>query len=132
VEAPDRVTQRPALDEAHGVTRPAFGVLPQAMHRHNAGVLQLRRDLGFKKESPLALGIVPMVLLDALQGHLAVQLLVLGQVDFTQATAGVEPQWAVTVGLAERPSFRLAGGQGAFADRTLGLANRPCRFFRFL
>ena len=48
----DGVLEAVALDEGrHGIERPAVGVPAEAVHRHDAGVLQAAGDLRFQQKA---------------------------------------------------------------------------------
>ena len=92
VEPLDRLLEAVAADEPHGVERPAVGVVAQAVDRHDPRVLQPAGDLGLQQEPRAALGVVGVPVLDLLQRHLAVQLLVARDVDLAQPAPGVRPE----------------------------------------
>ena len=54
VKAAERVLQVLALNETHGVIRPAVRVSAQPVHRHDAGMLQSARDLRLLHEAGAA------------------------------------------------------------------------------
>ena len=58
-------------------------------------MLQAAGDLRFQQEARTALGMVGVLLLDLLEGHLAVQLLVLGDKHLAEAAPGVGSQDSV-------------------------------------
>ena len=97
-----------ALDEPHGIERPTIGIGAQAIHGHDAWMLQAARDFGFQHE-PTATGVpVGMLPLDLLECHLAVQFQVLGDKHFAQAAFGMRTQHAV----ADRVRRPVATGWG--------------------
>jgi hypothetical protein len=111
VEVVDRLLETVAPDEPHGVIGAAFAVGAQAVHGHDAGVLQAAGDLGLDDE-PLTTGrIVCVMVLDLLQGDLAVQLGVERHEHGAQAAACVGPQdeesLAVAGGAADGEGFGL-------------------------
>ncbi len=55
-------------------------------------MLEPAGDLGFDEEARSALQVVGLALLDFLEGHLAMQLLIVGHEYFAQAALGVGPQ----------------------------------------
>jgi hypothetical protein len=120
VEALDGVVEGVALDEAHGVVGPAVGVRPQAVNRDDAGVLQAAGDLGLQQETRPAARVVGVRGLDLLEGHLAVQLLVVGHEDLPQAAPGVRPQHA------EAGSRRRRVAQRRQASRIGVVLGLPC------
>src|SRR5205823_9467614 len=69
--------------------RPAVGIEPQAVHRHDARMLQAAGHLGFTKKARATVGMVGEFLLDLLQGDLPVQLLVVSNKDGPQSSFGV-------------------------------------------
>ena len=89
MEGVDRLLEGLALDEGHGVERPVV-ILPQAVDRHDAGVLEPGGDGGLAEEPPPR-RVVELVGPDPLQGHRAVQLLLVGGEHFPQAATGVVP-----------------------------------------
>ena len=92
MEPRDGLLEVVPLDEPHGVERPAVGVGAQAVDRDDAGVLQPPGDLGLLQEAGPAVRVVGVSVADLLEGHLAVQLLVVGDVDGAQAAGSVQPQ----------------------------------------
>ncbi len=66
VELLDRLLQAVALDEPHGVVRPAAAVGAQAVDRHDPGVLEPAGDLGLEHESLAAHRVVGVLLEDLL------------------------------------------------------------------
>ena len=88
----DRVLEAVALDEPHGVERPAAGVVAQAIHRDDAGMLQLAGDLGLLHEPGAALRFVGVAILDLLERDGAVELLVERHRDLAQAPLGMRPE----------------------------------------
>ena len=92
VEAFDRFLEAVAADEPHGIERPAILVVPQAVDRHDAGMLEPTGDLGLEKEAGTALRVVAVAVPDLLDRHLAVQLHVLGDENLAEPSLGMEPQ----------------------------------------
>src|SRR5262249_23301280 len=119
----DGLLEAVALDETHGVERPAVGITAQAVNRHDAGVLQAAGDLPLADETAAAFGIVGVAFLNLFERHLAVQLAVLGHEDFTQAapvmeTEGTKPghrgdraYWRRGRGARGLRRYRLQGGE---------------------
>src|SRR5262249_4766581 len=91
VEDGDGIVERGALDEAHGVAGPAAVVLPKAVEGADPRVAQPGGDLRLAEEVAAQLGLIRESFLDPLQGDLALQLAVLGDVPLAEAAAGVEP-----------------------------------------
>ena len=121
MEARDGVLEAVALDEPHGVERPAVVVGAQAVDRDDPGVLQPAGDLGLEQEpaTRLVAGRRP-VGPDLLEGHLAVQLLVAGDVDAAQAALA---RGAGGCGTARR----RRRGAGRVGMRRRGVGVRPPR-----
>ena len=92
VVAVDSLFQAIPLDEAHGVERPAVGILAQTVDRDYARVLQTARHLGFHEEASPAVAVMSMAVLDLFERHFAMQLFVAGDKHFAQAALGVRPQ----------------------------------------
>ena len=80
-----------AADEPHGVERAAVVVGAQAVDRHDAGVFEPAGDLGLDDEAGAFVLVTGVRLLDPLQRHDAVKLLVAGDVDLAQGAAVVKP-----------------------------------------
>jgi hypothetical protein len=113
-EAVDRLPEAIALDEAHGVIRPAVGVVAQAVDRHDARVLQPAGDLGLQQEAGAAGRVVGLLVADLLEGDLAVQFLVEGHEDGAQAAPGVRPQ--------DAEPLAVGGGRAdGVGDRAVGV-----------
>ena len=92
VELADRLLEADPADEPHGIERPAALVDPQAIDRHDPGMLQPAGDLGFQQEPGAALGIVGALGFDLLQRHLALELGVERDRDLADAALGVGPE----------------------------------------
>ena len=120
VEVPDRFLEGLTADEPHGVIGPAVAVGAQAVHRHDAGVLQPAGDLGLEHEAGAAGGVVGVRVEDLLDGDFAVQFAVQGDEHRSQAPFRVRPQdtEALAVG-----SGRADGVGGS----TLGSASDSAR-----
>ena len=121
MEAVDGLLEGITPDESHGVIGPATGVGSQAVDRHDSGMLQAARDLGFEQESLAADGVVGVGVEDLLQRHLAVQLAVEGHEDDTEATPGMRAQDVepLTVG-GGRADRERGGAVGGGTDVGLG------------
>ena len=117
VEVRDGVLEVVPLDEPHGVERPAVGVGAQAVDRDDPRMLQPAGDLGLLHEAGPAVGVVGVSVADLLEGHLAVQLLVAGDVDGAQAAGPVQPQDA-------EPHAGGGGGAGRAGMRGRGVRVR--------
>ncbi len=90
-----------AADEPHGVEGPAVVVGAQAVDRHDAGVFEPAGDLGLDDEAGTLVLVAGVRLLDPLQRHDAVKLLVAGDVDLAQGAAVVkadDPESSLGVG----------------------------------
>jgi hypothetical protein len=114
VKAFDDVLEAFPLDQAHRIEGPAVGVMPQSVDRHDAGMLQPARDLGFDQETRSAVLVVRMALLDFLERHLAIQLVIVRDRNQAQAPLGVQPKDAKA-----RPGWigvRSDGGRGGRHD----------------
>jgi hypothetical protein len=92
VESLDRLLKGLALNEAHGVTRLALGVVGQGIHRHDARVLQPGGDLGFDEEAAPALGVLGMAFEQPLEGDLAIQPFVVSDKYLAKSAAGMGRQ----------------------------------------
>ena len=90
--------QRFALDETHRIARPAARVVAQAVHRHDAGMLQPARDAGFSKKAFAAGGIVGRGVLHPFQGDFALEFVVGGEEQFADAALGVPTNGAIATG----------------------------------
>ena len=98
------------LDEPHGVIGPAVAIVPQAVDRHDARVLQPAGDLGLQQEPLAADPVVGVVVEDLLQRHLAVQLGVQRHEDGAQAAPGMGPQHAEPLAVAGGRADGVGGG----------------------
>ena len=76
----------------HGVVGPPAHVLAQSVHGDDGRVLQPAVHLSFEQEPRPAVRVVSVPLLNLLEGDLAVQFGILGDVDLAQATLGVWPE----------------------------------------
>src|SRR5262249_39617308 len=85
----DRLLEADAADQPHGVIRAPILVGPQAVDRHDSGVLQAAGDLGFTDEPGAAVRVVGCSELDLLQGDITAQLFIPGEEDRAEPTAGV-------------------------------------------
>ncbi len=83
--------QAVTLDEPHCVVGPAVGVGAQAIDRDDPRVLEAAGDLGLEQEAGSADRVVGVLVEDLLERHLAVQLLIEGDMDDPQSAAGVGP-----------------------------------------
>src|SRR5216683_2293325 len=92
MERVDGVIEAFAPDETHGVERPAIGVLPQAVDRHNSWMFEPAGDLCLLKEPRPALRLVGVTVLDFLQGHIAVELFVVSHEDGPQPSFGMRSE----------------------------------------
>ena len=104
-----------AADEPHRVEGTAVVVGAQAVHRHDPGVFQPPGDLGLDYEAGSLVPVAGVHLLDPLQRHDAVELLVAGDVDLAQGAAVVE---------ADDLESSLGVGGGAGVVPALGVARR--------
>ena len=118
------------MDEPHGVVRPAVAVRAQAIHGHDAGVLESPGNLGLDEEPLAADQVVGVVVEDLLEGDFPVQLAIQGDKDGTQPALGVGPQGAEAArrplgGLGRRD---LHPGQGGIDQP--GVAREPGAILR--
>src|SRR5262245_12867114 len=88
----DRFFQTVAPNETHRVEGSAVRVMSEAIYRHNARMLQPTRDLGFDQEARAGRVIIGKAVRHFLDGHTAVQFLVVGYVNLSQSTASVRQQ----------------------------------------
>ena len=121
MESLDRLLERVAPHESHGVIRSAVAVGAQAVNRDNPRVLQAAGHLRLEQE-PLAHGwFVRVFLEDLLEGDLAVQLGVERHEDGAQSALGVGPEHAEPLALAGGRAYGVAcGGVGVELARALG------------
>ena len=92
MERRDRLLEAVALDEPHGVERPAGGVVAQAVDRDDAGMLELAGDLGLLDEPGAAVRFVGVAVLDLLERDRAVELLVQRDRDLAQPALGMRAE----------------------------------------
>ncbi len=92
MEGLDRFLQTLAAHESHGIKRPAVGVMAQAIHRHNAWMLESAGDLGFQQEPEARVLFARITFLDLLERHLAMQFFVERHRHDAQAALGMRPQ----------------------------------------
>src|SRR5262245_56096720 len=85
MELLDRRFQRLAVNEAHDVARLAIRALDHTVNRHDAGMFELGGNLGFQLEAPACIRLCRTLRLDALEGDVAVELLIAAQKDFAEA-----------------------------------------------
>ena len=96
MKAVTRVLEIVTLDEPHGIERPTIRIGAEAIHGHNAGMLESAGDFRFQHK-PAATGVLVRVLpLDLFQRHLSVQLQILRHKYFTEATFRMRAQHSVT------------------------------------
>ena len=110
----DGLLEAVALDEPHGVERPAIVVGAQAVDRDDPGVLQPAVDLGLQDEPAAEVGLGDLVGPDLLEGDLAAELLVAGDVDAAQAALAVEAE--------DAEPLAGAAGRGGVGRRRPGVA----------
>src|SRR5262245_49028514 len=128
MEAGDGFFEAVAANEAHGIKRAAVGILAEAIHGDDAGMLESAGDLGFEDEAGAAFGVVGAIEFDFLERDLAVQLLVLGHEDLTEAAFGMRSENAESR-LADRGGVERKRGVWIFLA---GLAiNRDMQQARF-
>ena len=113
----DGLLEAVALDEPHGVERPAVVVGAQAVDRHDPGVLQPAVDLRLQDEPAAEVGLGDLVGPDLLEGDLAAEFLVAGDVDLGRG----RPRGG-SGGCGTGPARGEAGGVGR---RRLGVAAGP-------
>ncbi|MFO0952505.1 MAG: hypothetical protein U0835_15435 [Isosphaeraceae bacterium] len=110
-----------APDEPHRIVGPAVGVRPQTVDGHDPRVLEPTGHLGLDEKPLAAHGVVRMMVEDLLQRHLAMQLLIDGDVNGAQSAAGMGPHDAeprtVTRGGVELEGRRTVGGLGRHCTR---------------
>ncbi len=92
MERRDRLLEAIPLDEPHRVERPAAGVVAQSIHGDDARVLELAGDLRLVDEPRAAVEVVGVAILDLLEGHRTVELLVQRHGDLAQPSFGVRPE----------------------------------------
>ena len=112
VEVGDGVLEAVSLDEPHGIEGSAVVVGSEAVDGDDPGMFEAAGDLGFEQEAGSLAGVVGVAVLDLLEGDLATQLLVVGDVDDAEAALGVVADLAV------------AGGDGDVIGRRRGLGWR--------
>src|SRR5207253_5092225 len=88
----DRFLESLPLDKAHGIKGPAVRVLAHRVDRDNAGMFQPAGNLGLAEKAVATLRIAGVQRTQTFQRDLAVQLLILGDVDFAQAALGMKAQ----------------------------------------
>ena len=106
----DRLLQVVAANEPHGVEGPTVSVGAQAIHRHDARVLQAARDFSFQQKADAAVKMVGELLLDLLESHLAAEFFILRHEDFAQAALGMRSQNA-------KPRAGRRTGAGGWDDQ---------------
>ena len=89
VEPPDRLLEAISLDEPHGVERPTVGRVAQPVDRYDPRVLEAACHLGLELEAGAEEGVVSKLVLDLLEGDVAVQLGVECNEDFAESALGV-------------------------------------------
>src|SRR5262245_42916082 len=81
----DRRFQRLAVDEAHCIARLAALALDHAVDRHDTEVFQLGGNLGLQFDATARIRIAGPLSFNALEGDIAVKLLIAAQQDFPEA-----------------------------------------------
>ncbi len=88
----DRVLEAVAADESHGVKRPSIVEVAQRVDWHNPRMLKPAGNFRLEQEPSAGGGMVGMVGLELLERHLAVELGVARDKDFSLSASGVRPQ----------------------------------------
>jgi hypothetical protein len=109
MESCDRFLQVVTADETHGVERPAVRVGAEPVHWHDARMLQRAGDLRFQQKTTAAVAVVGMTRLNLLERDFTVQLDILRDEHFAQATPSMRPQDAI----AQRRSRRVIHRRGS-------------------
>ncbi len=89
VEAVDGLLEAVAADESHRVERPAVGMTPQAVDRHDARMLEAAGDLRLEQKPDAAGRIVREPPPDLLERHLTIELPVLGHRHLAEPAGGM-------------------------------------------
>src|SRR5262249_16859432 len=125
VQAPDRLLEGLAPDEAHGVEGATVRVSAQPVDRHDTWVFKATGDLAFQQEASAALRVGEVSFLDLLESDLAVQLPVPCEEHFTESSAGVRAN-----DLIPEPgrggSVRHVAGRRRVRECRLGRKNVQC------
>src|SRR5215472_16868832 len=111
MERSNRFLEAVAMDKPHRIKGAAGSVVTQAIDGNDPWMLQLAGDLGFLDKSGSAVRFVGVAILDLLQRHRAVELLVECDRDLAQAALGVGPEDA------EPGAGGCGGPQGGWGDR---------------
>ena len=114
VKARDLLLEALALDQPHGVERPALRIPAQAVDRDHAGMLQPPRDLGFDDEPSPVLAVVGLLGPDLLERNLAVKLAIQRNRNQAQTPLGIRPQ-------DREPRAVLGRGAAGELRRRLGI-----------
>ena len=109
VESSDGLLEAVTTDEPHRVVGATVRVAAQAIDRDDPRMLQFPGELRLQQEPGPAARIMGELAQDLLQGHVAAELFVAGEVDATQAPLGVRPDDA---------KARCGGGGGAYRAAT--------------
>ncbi len=96
VEPTGRRRQVFPFDEPHGIARTAISIESQTVDRHDSGVFQVSRDLGFGDEPLAAHGIAGVLRLDDLESHSSLQFTILGEENLSQTPRGMRPECPIT------------------------------------
>ncbi len=86
----DRGVQADAADEAHRVVQAAVGRGPQAVHGYNARMFEAAGDFRFEEEPLSRNRVVGLLVFDAFQGDVAIQLRVVRTVNHAEPAAGMK------------------------------------------
>jgi hypothetical protein len=105
----DRLLERVAADEPHGVKWAAAGVGTEPIDRHDAGVFQPAGDLGLEQEPLAAHAVVGVIVEDLLEGDLAVQLGIQRHEDGAQSAPGVGAEDAEPLAVAGSRAHGISG-----------------------
>ncbi len=107
--------ERPAVHEFHGIKRLGGACsATQFVDRHDAGMLELPRELGFPDKAGRDLGIPSVFREKLLDGHIPIQLPVAGQPDSADPSRGVQTGKFIAFrrGVVAKPSSRRRGISG--------------------
>jgi hypothetical protein len=126
----EQVAQRTAGDELHGIERGAVGPTTRLVDRHDARVLEARRDQCFAQKANLAEIATREQLLDR---DLAAEIAVVGAEHAADAAAAMLAEDLVAIRVADRNRGALAGRSGRAGQRRLAgvglhrVRRRGCR-----
>ncbi len=111
MEAVGGLLEAVSPDEPHGVVRPAVGVLTEPVDRNDSRVLQTSGNPGFLQEPVAAVRVIGVIVEDALECDLAVELDIARDKNGTKPTMSVGSQNVEPLAIRPRCGRGITGGR---------------------